>query len=107
MKKKIHPKYQKILFVDSSTGHKFVCGAAMDPEEKDTFEGVEYPVCRVSISSQSHPLFTGKSGLVDTEGRIDKFKKRYEAKRQSAKKQVEAAKEAEVTAKKKPVKKKT
>jgi len=80
MKKNIHPKYQKVLFIDSSTGHKFVCGCAIQSKETDTFEGVEYPVCRVSISSSSHPFFTGSKQLVDSEGRVDKFKKRYAAK---------------------------
>lgn len=107
MKKNTHPKYQKILFVDTSTGRKFVCGAAMDPEEKEVYEGVEYPVFHVPISSYSHPLFSGQHGLVDTEGRIDKFKKRYQAKQQAAKKQAEAVKEAaEQPPKKKAAKKK-
>jgi len=77
MKKNTHPKYQKILFVDTATGHKFVCGAALAPEETEEFEGETYPVFRVPISSQSHPLFSGKGGPVDAEGRIDKFRKRY------------------------------
>ncbi len=78
MKKDIHPNYQKVLFVDSSTGHKFVCGSSLQTNERDTFEGVEYPVCRISISSSSHPFFTGSKKHADAEGRVDKFKKRYE-----------------------------
>ena len=77
MKKQTHPKYQKVLFVDSSTGHKFVVGSTLQPKEKDTFEGKEYPVYRLSVSSASHPYFTGSKQLVDAEGRVDKFKKRY------------------------------
>lgn len=77
MKKNTHPKYQQVLFVDSSTGHKFVCGSTLQPEEKETFQGKEYPVQRVSISSASHPLFTGSKKLVDAQGRVDKFNKRY------------------------------
>lgn len=80
MKKKIHPKYQQVLFVDSSTGYKFVCGSTLQPEGTETFNGVEYPVYRVSVSSASHPFFTGSKQLVDAEGRVDKFKKRYTAK---------------------------
>ena len=80
MKKDIHPEYQQILFVDSSTGHKFLCGSTLKTNETEVFEGVEYPVCRVSISSASHPLFTGSKQLVDAEGRVDKFRKRYAAK---------------------------
>ena len=77
MKKDVHPKYQKVLFVDSSTGHKFLCGSTLVTKESDTFEGKTYPVYRASISSASHPFFTGSKQLVDAEGRVDKFKKRY------------------------------
>ena len=77
MKKDIHPKYQKILFVDTSTGIKFVCGSTLQPEGTEIFEGQEYPVYRVSISSASHPLYTGSQQFVDSEGRVDKFRKRY------------------------------
>lgn len=76
-KKNTHPQYQKVLFVDSATGHRFVCGSALQSKEVETFEGVEYPVCRVSVSSASHPFFTGGKGLVDAEGRVDKFNKRF------------------------------
>lgn len=89
MKKNIHPKYQNVLFIDSSTGHKFVCGAVIQSSETETFQGVEYPVCRVSISSSSHPFFTGSKQLVDSEGRVDKFKKRYAAKPVSEKEEEE------------------
>ncbi|MBS4168782.1 type B 50S ribosomal protein L31 [Parachlamydia sp. AcF125] len=82
MKKNTHPKYQQILFVDSATGHRFVCGSTLQPKEKEVFEGVEYPVYRVPVSSASHPFFTGSKQLVDSEGRVDKFKKRYMAKAQ-------------------------
>jgi large subunit ribosomal protein L31 len=77
MKKDIHPDYQEILFVDSSTGYKFVCGSTLKPEGKEMFEGKEYPVYYVSVSSASHPFFTGSKQFVDTEGRVDKFLKRY------------------------------
>lgn len=80
MKKKVHPDYQEVLFVDSSTGHRFVCGSTLKTEETEVFEGKKYPVCKVSISSSSHPFFTGSKQLVDAEGRVDKFLKRYQAK---------------------------
>lgn len=79
MKKDIHPKYQKVLFVDSSTGHKFICGSTLQPKQTEKFEGAEYPVYHLSTSSASHPFFTGSKALVDSEGRVDKFKKRYTA----------------------------
>lgn len=77
MKKGKHPKYQKILFIDSTTNRKFICGAAMDSKERQEFEGEDYPVVRVSTSSVSHPFFTGDNRLVDSEGRISKFQRRY------------------------------
>ena len=80
MKDDIHPEYQEVLFVDSSTGHKFVIGSTLKPAGKETYEGKEYPVCYVTTSSASHPFFTGSNALIDTEGRVDKFKKRYQKK---------------------------
>ena len=85
MKKKSHPTYQEVLFVDSSTGHKFVCGSTLQTEETEVFEGKEYPVCRVSVSSASHPFFTGSKQFVDAEGRVDKFRKRYTSGRKKKK----------------------
>lgn len=102
MKKDIHPPYQDILFVDSSNGFKFVCGSTLRPEKKETFEGKEYPVFYVSVSSASHPFFTGSKGLIDSEGRVDKFLKRYAQKQKSTLDQQEKLKEAEPVA---PVKK--
>ncbi len=85
MKKTIHPKYQDILFVDSTTGYKFVCGSTLQPEGKETYKGAELPVYYLSTSSASHPFFTGSKQLVDAEGRVDKFKKRYAASQQKSK----------------------
>jgi large subunit ribosomal protein L31 len=84
MKKQGHPQYQDILFVDSSTGFKFVCGSTLQPKDKEMFEGKEYPVHRVAVSSASHPFFTGNKQFVDSEGRVDKFNKRYSAKKKPA-----------------------
>lgn len=85
MKKDVHPSYQKVLFVDSASGHRFVCGSTLQPEAREKFEGVEYPVSYMSISSSSHPFFTGSKQLVDAEGRVEKFKKRFERKKEAAK----------------------
>lgn len=78
-KQKIHPEYREVLFVDSSTGHKFVCGSTLQTDEIEMHEGKEYPVLRVAVSSSSHPLYTGSKQFVDTEGRVDKFLKRYKS----------------------------
>ncbi len=80
MKKQGHPPYQEILFVDSSTGFEFVCGSTLQPTETKKYQGKEYPVCRVSVSSSSHPFFTKSNQLIDSEGRIDKFMKKYKKK---------------------------
>lgn len=85
MKKEIHPAYQKVLFIDSASGYRFVCGSTLQPEGKEKFEGVEYPVSYLSISSSSHPFFTGSKQLVDAEGRVEKFKKRFDRKKEAAK----------------------
>lgn len=82
MKKNTHPKYQKVLFIDSATGHKFVCGSTLQPTATEKFEGKEYPVCYLPTSSASHPYFTGSNQLVDAEGRVEKFKNRYIAAQQ-------------------------
>ena len=81
MKKQGHPPYQDVLFVDSSTGFSFVCGSTLKPKEKQMFEGKEYPVYKVSVSSASHPFYTGSKQLLDSEGRVDKFNKRYSQKK--------------------------
>lgn len=88
MKKQGHPEYQEILFVDSSTGFKFVCGSTLKPKEKEMYEGKEYPVYRVPVSSSSHPFFTKSKQLIDSEGRVDKFRKRYSAVKKEKKEEI-------------------
>lgn len=102
MKKETHPPYQKVLFVDSASGHRFVCGTTLQPEARETFEGVEYPVSYLSISSSSHPLFIGSEKLVDSAGRVEQFNKRFGAKKAKPEPEKEASSQQE---KKQPVKK--
>lgn len=82
MKEGIHPKYQKVVFMDSSTGYKFLSGSTKTSNETIEWEdGNTYPLIRVEISSDSHPFFTGMQKIVDTAGgRVDKFKKKYNLK---------------------------
>lgn len=104
MKEKIHPNYQEVLFVDSSTGSKFLIGSTVQPKEKEKFEGKEYPVVRVPVSSASHPFFTKANQFIDSEGRVDKFTKKYQRKREQEKEvqeKQEEAKKAKPKAKKK------
>ncbi len=82
MKKGIHPEaYRTVVFKDMSNGNSFLSRSCAASRETVTFEdGNEYPVIKLEISNTSHPFYTGKNVLVDTAGRIDKFKKRYEQK---------------------------
>ena len=77
MKKGIHPDYREIVFWDLATDDKFVTRSCAPTKETIEFEGKTYPVFKAEVTSKSHPFYTGKNVLVDTAGRIDKFKKRY------------------------------
>lgn len=93
MKKNTHPQYQQVLFVDSATGKRIICGSSLQTKETEVFEGVEYPLCRVSVSASSHPLWTGSKGFVDQAGRVDKFNKRYGGAKDQQKQQQEEEEE--------------
>lgn len=81
MKSDIHPKnYRLVLFRDMSNGHEFLVKSCVDTREKAPFNGDEYPLYKLDISSTSHPFFTGKKMFVDTAGRVEKFRKKYEKK---------------------------
>ena len=79
MKKCIHPEnYRFVVFKDMSNGVSFLSKSTANTKETTVFEdGKEYPLIKIEISNTSHPFYTGKNMLVDTAGRIDKFKKRY------------------------------
>ena len=79
MKQGIHPdNYRLVVFKDMSNGHSFLSRSTANSKEMVQWEdGKEYPVIKLEISNTSHPFYTGKNMLVDTAGRIDKFKKRY------------------------------
>ncbi|MBV4360309.1 type B 50S ribosomal protein L31 [Pinibacter aurantiacus] len=79
MKQGIHPAaYKFVVFKDMSNGETFLGKSTAHSKETITWEdGKEYPVIKLEISNTSHPFFTGKNVLVDTAGRIDKFKKKY------------------------------
>jgi large subunit ribosomal protein L31 len=78
MKKDIHPKYRGVVFVDTSTGFKFLTRSTIGSKETIEWEdGNEYPLVKVDISSASHPYYTGKMKYVDSAGRVEKFQKKY------------------------------
>ena len=78
MKKDIHPEnYRLVAFKDMSNDYVFLTKSTADTNETMEVDGVEYPLIKMEISRTSHPYYTGKSKLVDTAGRIDKFKTKY------------------------------
>ncbi len=78
MKEGIHPKTRMVVFKDMSCDFEFLGTTTMDSKDKIKWtDGKEYPLIKVEISSASHPFYTGKQRVMDTEGRIDRFKKRY------------------------------
>ena len=78
MKKDIHPdNYRVVAFKDMSNEDVFLTKSTADTNETLEVDGVEYPLIKMEISRTSHPYYTGKSKLVDTAGRIDKFKTKY------------------------------
>ncbi len=81
MKKDIHPaSYRQVIFEDSTSGKRFLIGSTIETKKTDKWDGKEYPVYQVEISSASHPFYTGTAKTIDTAGRVDKFKKRAAAK---------------------------
>tara|TARA_B100001094_G_C17813849_1_gene615140 strand:+ start:102 stop:356 length:255 start_codon:yes stop_codon:yes gene_type:complete len=78
MKTEIHPdNYRLVAFKDMSNDDLFITKSTVNSKETIQVEGVEYPLVKLEISRTSHPFYTGKSKLVDTAGRIDKFKNKY------------------------------
>lgn len=75
MKPDIHPAYHPVVFVDGE--HEIITKSTMTSKETRTIDGVDHYVVPVEISAYSHPFYTGKQKLVDTEGRVDRFRKRY------------------------------
>lgn len=77
MKKDIHPQYHPVVFVDPSVGAEFITHSTMTSDETRDIDGVKHYVVRMEISSASHPFFTGKRKLVDTAGRVERFRAKY------------------------------
>lgn len=82
MKKNIHPEnYRTVVFKDMSCDHSFLTRSTVETRETTIWEdGKEYPLFKLEISDKSHPFYTGKVTFLDTAGRIDKFRKRYDKK---------------------------
>lgn len=78
MKKDIHPKnYRPVIFADNSNGAKFLIPSTIETEKTEKWtDGKEYPIHHVEISSASHPFYTKEEKIIDTAGRVEKFKTR-------------------------------
>ncbi|HZH42790.1 MAG TPA: type B 50S ribosomal protein L31 [Lysobacter sp.] len=78
MKAGIHPDYREVVFQDVTTDFAFLTRSTLNSKETVKWtDGKEYPLIKVEISSASHPFYTGQHKIVDTTGRVDKFRKRY------------------------------
>jgi large subunit ribosomal protein L31 len=83
MKPGIHPDYPAVIFLDTASNHSFLSRSAIDTKGRETMkwgDGREYPVVKVEVSSESHSFYTGKQKIVDTAGRVERFKRKYSRK---------------------------
>lgn len=87
MKPGTHPAYHPVIFLDTASNHAFLTRSAIDTKGRETMkweDGHEYPVIKVEVSSESHSFYTGKQKIMDTAGRVEKFKRRYTKTKKSA-----------------------
>ncbi len=91
MKQGIHPEYRTVVFMDTSTGFKFITGSTKNSKETVEWEdGNSYPLIRVETSSDSHPFYTGRQKFTQADGRVDKFNKKYGLQDKNAQEEEEA-----------------
>ena len=82
MKKDIHPNYREVVFVDVSSDYKFLTRSTVKTKDVTKWEdGKDYPCYKLDTSSESHPFYTGTQKMVDTAGRVEKFRQKFGAKR--------------------------
>ena len=84
MKPGIHPEYHPVIFLDTASNHSFLTRAVIDIKGREKMkwtDGKEYPVVKVEVSSESHSFYTGKHKIMDTAGRVEKFRRRYTKKK--------------------------
>jgi large subunit ribosomal protein L31 len=79
MKADIHPNYRPVVFQDVTSDFSFLTRSTLASKETVKWEdGQEYPLIKIEVSSHSHPFYTGKQKMMDTSGRVDRFRKRYQ-----------------------------
>ena len=77
MKADLHPEYHPVIFQDMSTGKQYITRSTAKSDRVEQVDGVDHFVISIGVTADSHPFFTGQKQFVDTEGRIDKFQKRF------------------------------
>ena len=77
MKDGIHPNYREVVVQDMSIDFKFITRSTINTRDTIEFEGKTYPLVKIEVSAESHPFYTGKHKIVDTAGRVDKFRKKF------------------------------
>jgi len=78
MKQGIHPVYKEVVYQDMSSGFSFLTRSTAQPKETVKWEdGKAYPVIKVEVSSASHPFYTGQEKMMDTQGRVERFNRKY------------------------------
>ena len=77
MKAGIHPDYREVVFHDLSCDFKFITRSTVQTKESIEFNGKSYPLVKIEVSSESHPFYTGKHKIVDTAGRVEKFRQKF------------------------------
>lgn len=77
MKKNIHPYYRNVVFYDVSINYKFIIKSTVKTKKKIFFNGTNYPLVKIEVSSKSHPFYTGKNKILDISGKIEKFNKKF------------------------------
>ena len=82
MKKDGHPNYRQVVFVDVSNDYRFLTRSTVKTKDTTKWEdGIEYPLYKLDTSSESHPFYTGTQKMVDTAGRVEKFRQKFGKKR--------------------------
>jgi large subunit ribosomal protein L31 len=77
MKENIHPNYREVVFHDLSCDFKFITRSTIATRDTIDFNGKQYPLVKIEVSSESHPFFTGQHKIVDTAGRVEKFRQKF------------------------------
>ena len=77
MRAGIHPNYRDVVFQDMSIDFKFITRSTINTRDTIEFEGKTYPLVKIEVSAESHPFYTGKHKIVDTAGRVEKFRQKF------------------------------